>query len=64
VSRNNWKLIWVLAAWLPLWMTHRLDADTADNFVSIFAVIVIVPLLLPWGYIWKQYVAELGERWR
>lgn len=59
-----WKLIWVLAAWLPLWMAHRLDADTAENFFSIFAGVVIVPLLLPWGYIWKHYVVAPGDRWR
>jgi hypothetical protein len=25
---------------------------------------VIVPLLLPWGYIWQNYVAAPGDRWR
>jgi hypothetical protein len=26
-----WKLLWVLVIWLPLWLAHGVDADTADN---------------------------------
>lgn len=59
-----WKLIWTLAISLPLYLGHRVDPDTADSFVSIFLGVVIVPLLLPWGYIWKNYVTAPGDRWR
>jgi hypothetical protein len=59
-----WKLIWTLAIYLPLYLGHRVDPDAADNFFSIFMGVVIVPLLLPWGYIWKNYVTAPGDRWR
>ena len=59
-----WKLLWVLAIWLPLWLAHRVDADTADSFFSIFMGVVLVPLVLPWGYVWKNYVTAPGDRWR
>jgi hypothetical protein len=59
-----WKLIWVLAVWLPLWMGHRVDPDTADSAFSIFLGVVLVPLILPWGYVWKNYVTAPGDRWR
>jgi hypothetical protein len=59
-----WKLLWVLAVWLPLWMGHRIDADTADNAFSIFFGVILVPLVLPWGYIWKNYVAATSDRWK
>ena len=59
-----WKLIWTLAIWLPLWLGHRVDADTADNFFAISLGVVIVPLILPWGYIWKNYVTAPADRWR
>ena len=59
-----WKLLWVLAAWLPLWLTHRVDPDTADSFFPIVVGVVLVPLILPWGYIWKNYVIAAGDRWR
>ncbi len=59
-----WKLLWVLAIWLPLWLGHRVDADNADTAFSIFVGVVLVPLVLPWGYIWKNYVTAPGDRWR
>jgi hypothetical protein len=59
----TWKLIWTLAIYLPLYLGHRVDADTADNFFSIFLGVVLVPMLLPWGYIWKNYITAPGNRW-
>ena len=59
-----WKLIWTLAIYLPLYLGHRVDPDAAANFFSISLGVVIVPLLLPWGYIWKNYVTAPGDRWR
>lgn len=64
VFEFTWKLIWTLAIWLPLWLAHRVDPDTADSFVAIFAGVVLVPIVLPWDYIWKRYVAAPGDRWR
>lgn len=58
-----WKLLWVLATWLPLWLGHRVDTDTADSAFSIFLGVVLVPLVLPWEYIWKNYVTAPGDRW-
>ena len=60
----TWKLIWVLAAWLPPYLAHDLNPDIADSFWGIFPGVVIVPILLPWGYIWKNYALTPGDRWR
>src|SRR5579863_5576863 len=51
-----WKLLWVLAIWLPLWFAGRIDPNTADNFFPILMGVVLVPLVLPWGYVWRNYV--------
>lgn len=59
-----WKLLWVVAIWLPLWLGHRVDADNADVFLSIFLGVVLVPIVLPWGYVWKKYVTAPGDRWK
>jgi len=64
VYELTWKLIWTLAIFLPLYLGHRVDPDNADSFLSISIAIVIVPLILPWGYIWKNYVTAPGDRWR
>lgn len=59
-----WKLIWVLIVLLPLWTGHRLDADTAANAFPIFLGVVLVPLVLPWRYVWEKYATAPGDRWR
>ncbi len=60
----TWKLIWVLAAWLPAYLGHTLDADTADSFPGIFPGVLVVPLVLPLGYVWRMFVTTPGDRWR
>jgi hypothetical protein len=60
----TWKLIWVLAAYLPAYRTHTVTPDLANNFFAIFLGVVVVPLILPWGYIWQNYVTAAGDRWR
>jgi hypothetical protein len=59
-----WKTIWVLAAWLPPSLGHTLDPVIGDSFFPIFLGVVIVPLVLPWGYLWKHYVLAPADRWR
>ena len=59
-----WKLLWLLAVFLPLWLVHRVDADTADNLFPIFFGVVLVPLVLPWGYVWQHYVVAAADRWK
>jgi hypothetical protein len=57
-----WKLLWALAIWLPLHLAGGVDADTADSAFAIFFGVILVPLVLPWGYVWKNYVAAPGDR--
>jgi hypothetical protein len=59
-----WKTTWVLSFGLPLWSAGRLDADTAETLRACLLGVVLVPLLMPWGYVWKQYVAAPGDPWR
>ncbi|HUA09667.1 MAG TPA: hypothetical protein VMA98_10365 [Candidatus Acidoferrales bacterium] len=59
-----WKLVWVLAAYLPPYLARGVDPALADNFIGIFLGVVVVPLVLPWGYVWRNYVLAPGDRWR
>jgi len=59
-----WKLLWALAVWLPLWLAHSVDAQTADNATAILFGVVLVPLVLPWGYVLTHYVTAPADRWR
>ena len=57
-----WKMIWLCGIALPLWLANQIDADTRDSFFEIAPIIVIIPLL-PWGYIFSNYVKKPGDRW-
>ena len=59
-----WKTIWMAVVWLPLWLAHRVDPDTATNAFAIGLGVILVPLVLPWGYVWRNYVTAPGDRWR
>ena len=58
-----WKVMWVLAWGLPLWFTHQLGADSELTLISNLVGVVLVPLALPWDYIFKHYVKSPGDRW-
>ncbi|HWA91489.1 MAG TPA: hypothetical protein VG889_15740 [Rhizomicrobium sp.] len=58
-----WKTIWLAAIALPLWLAHRMDADTMETAQACLPV-VIVPFVLPWSYLLANYVRKPGDRWR
>ena len=57
-----WKSIWLIAVALPLWAAHRIDADTAE---SVRACLMggIVPIVIPWRYVFENYLKKHGDRW-
>jgi hypothetical protein len=58
-----WKMIWLCGVALPLWAANQVDADTRKAFFEIAPVIILFPLL-PWGYIFSNYLKKPGDRWR
>ena len=59
-----WKLIWVVVIGLPLWSAHNLNPDTFETLKACGLGVVILPLMIPWGYVFANYVKPRGERWR
>ena len=58
-----WKSIWLLAVALPLWRANSIDADTADTIQACLWAIIF-PIVIPWRYVFAQYVHQRGDRWR
>ena len=58
-----WKSIWVLVFGLPLWLNQQLDANTRETLNACLMGIVLVPLVLPWGYFVTHYLKASGDRW-
>lgn len=59
-----WKLIWALVVWLPFWLSHSANADIAENAFPILLGVVLVPIVLPWGYVWRNYITAPADRWK
>jgi hypothetical protein len=58
-----WKTIWLAAFALPAWMEHRMTPSISQSVIDCGAGLVILPLALPWGYLWREYVKQPGDRW-
>jgi len=59
-----WKYIWFFAFGLPQYLSGQLPPTFGDDFPSITFGVVIMPFVIPWGYVWRHYVKEVGDRWR
>ncbi len=62
-----WKSIWVLVFGLPRWLSGGLDPSVrfggTETLIACLVGIVLVPLAVPWVYVFKQYVQLPGDRW-
>lgn len=49
---------------LPLWYTQQLTPDSQETLIATLMGVILVPLVIPWGYVFKQYVQAPGNPWR
>ena len=59
-----WKIIWVVASALPLWFGPGLDTYASETLFACLIGVVLVPLVIPWGYVYAHYIKAPGEPWR
>lgn len=59
-----WKVIWVAAYGLPQWAAGQLTPVTSEDLLNTMVGVILMPLVIPWGYIWRRYVVQPGARWR
>jgi hypothetical protein len=59
-----WKSIWMLAYGLPQWSAGQLPATFAEDSFNIGLGVILMPLVIPWGYVYRHYVKQSGARWR
>ncbi|MBV8150331.1 MAG: hypothetical protein JOY59_02140 [Candidatus Eremiobacteraeota bacterium] len=60
----TWKTIWLLSVAVPRYLTHNLNADTADNIFDIGLGVVLCPIVIPWDYVYTNYIKRPGDRWK
>jgi len=57
-----WKLIWLTAFALPRWLDGTLDEGMRTTiFETSFGAVLL--LVIPWRYLWANYVARPGDPW-
>jgi len=59
----TWKTIWFLDYGLPQWLSGQKPPTFADDFTPILAGVILTPIVIPWGYVWRHYVTARGSRW-
>ncbi len=59
-----WKVIWVVAFALRMWLHQGLDDYATETLFACLLGVVLVPIAVPWGYVFRRYVTARGEPWR
>jgi hypothetical protein len=59
-----WKAIWLLAFGLPQWSSGAVPPTFAEDFKAITAGVILMPIVIPWGYVWRRYFKRPGDAWR
>lgn len=59
-----WKAIWMVAYGLPQWLVGQFPPTFAEDFFNVGIGVILMPLVIPWGYVWRRYVKRSGARWR
>ena len=59
-----WKSIWLIAYGLPQWSAGQLPPTFAEDSFNIGFGVLLMPIVIPWGYVWRHYVKAPGARWR
>ena len=60
----TWKAIWMVAYGLPQWSAGAYPPTFAEDMFNIAFGVIVMPLVIPWGYVWRHYLVAPAERWR
>ena len=59
-----WKAIWMLAFGLPQWSSGQRPPTWPADFMSIALGVFLMPIVIPWGFVYRHYIKQPSERWR
>ena len=60
----TWKTVWLLDFGLPQWLAGQRPPTFAEDIFAIGLGVILMPLVIPWGYVWRNFVKAPGDRWR
>ncbi len=59
----TWKTIWILAIALPAWLGNAMSPEMRQTAFECLLGVIICPIVIPWGYVWANFVKKPGDRW-
>ena len=59
-----WKTVWLLDFGLTQWSTGNAPATFPEDFKAIVAGVILMPIVIPWGYVLRHFAQQPGARWR
>jgi hypothetical protein len=59
-----WKTLWLFAFGLPQWSAGEMPATFAEDFQNIAVGVILLPIVIPWGYVYRHYIRQPASRWR
>jgi len=60
----TWKTIWLIAVALPLWLSHSPIDDDLAQTIQACLMGMIFYFVIPWRYVFANYVQQAGDRWK
>ena len=58
-----WKTVWLLAFGLSQWSSGQQPPTFAEDIFAIGLGVILMPIVIPWGYVWRHYVKAPADRW-
>ncbi len=58
----TWKVLWLLTVALPLYLANHVTPGVAENIFAC-GLVVIFPIVIPWGYVVRHYILKAGDPW-
>lgn len=58
-----WKTSWLGIVALPRFLAGTMDAGMTEYAIQV-VVVLLVPLVIPWGYVFECYFTSPGAPWR
>jgi len=59
-----WKVIWLASIGLPRYLAQDFPPPIRETAVNCLFGLILVPLALPWSYVWQEYFKAPAEAWR
>ena len=59
-----WKTLWLLAFGIPQWSAGQMPATFTEDFQNIAFGVILMPIVMPWGYVYRHYIRQPAARWR